>query len=1005
MAPQLQLQPYSEDRYRPQVAAALQCIRTVLDRSRTAQPLGDVPHQYGDKYAVAEGLTTALLAALLDLLGFLGVPRETFRAMVDWAKEGTVTLRLTVDEKCDYRGEKTREVQCGFGMEHHTVLPAFFRKTSHKLFQTVKDHEWGLAVTCTLAVYPGNDPTQAVPIEEWREHATLHTKAKVSPRPEAATRTMEVQLTPLFDFLGPDHHPAVRIDRSHPLCRTPRRNPAVEAALAFGAEVAAWGGGVLRYFADDVLAAANVSSQPFEALWTEPSILPVVPVLVGDGAAEEAAAVPTAEDAAAFLAAFRHQVQQRLEALGRTFPQVVGEEGGLSLATARFLTLTVHALLLFQGYSDAVDSVEDLLRKQLVAAVGHEVQPPELAACMQFHFWRLLRAEYRLEPFAYPVRRPGGSLQGTLAVEAALGPRALPQPIQTITRSYDSRDISFPLSAAAKVCCRGTHFVHAFVAHRFSSDPMPELQLLARARQCCGFVLVVGRLQDKAELQPLAACIVQNQEELRIPLLLEPLPTPKEFRDAIVSLSPEQREFARAIRSMQLEGTVFGVLAIPIVPALEAVLGLQPDALTKEVQLTRDLMALFIEHQIPSDLLAASDAGQPISDPAKALRAVQHSVDSMRKMLDAARHAELTRAREEAAARRLQTDRREAAPVPPPEPPAPQPRTRVQEEVDFVRELMTANIEKILQRGECLDQLADKRDVLVCDGVQFRAAAPKSGRNLGLLGGLAKLGQAVAMPAFAPRPPPFAPTIGGATLHACVDTCSAATSSGSATPPHRIEPAPPQSLVVQQEVQAPIVLADGVGPATPPPAVGSPEAAAGPSAGEAPSSVPPAGDDAPTSPPDAGPAGPGEYTQLPVAMEARLADLDVDHAVRPTTVTPGSPWQFTGQHWARAAATARPIPAEEQPALTAKAMDLLDALSRCGALPLGDAQLHVFLAVTHCFDKTLLEVVVQDSVNPIAAVERTGLIVASVVHATAPATLLHPTHVPRLTEQAAHLFQ
>lgn len=47
----------------------------------------------------------------------------------------------------------------------------------------------------------------------------------------------------------------------------------------------------------------------------------VPPVLVGDGAAEEAAAVPTAEDAAAFLAAFRHQVQQRLEALGRTFPQ------------------------------------------------------------------------------------------------------------------------------------------------------------------------------------------------------------------------------------------------------------------------------------------------------------------------------------------------------------------------------------------------------------------------------------------------------------------------------------------------------------------------------------------------------------------------------------------------------------------------------------------------------------------------------------------------------------
>jgi hypothetical protein len=35
-------------------------------------------------------------------------------------------------------------------------------------------------------------------------------------------------------------------------------------------------------------------------------------------------------------------------------------------------------------------------------------------------------------------------------------------------------------------------------------------------------------------------------DEVTIPLLLEQIPTPKEFRDAIESLSPEQQRFAKA---------------------------------------------------------------------------------------------------------------------------------------------------------------------------------------------------------------------------------------------------------------------------------------------------------------------------------------------------------------------------------------------------------------------------------------------------------------------------
>ena len=55
---------------------------------------------------------------------------------------------------------------------------------------------------------------------------------------------------------------------------------------------------------------------------------------------------------------------------------------------------------------------------------------------------------------------------------------------------------------------------------------------------------------------------------------------------------------------MQLAGTLFAVAVVQIKPALERLLKLPEDALTKEVELCQQLMSLFIEYQIPSDLIS-----------------------------------------------------------------------------------------------------------------------------------------------------------------------------------------------------------------------------------------------------------------------------------------------------------------------------------------------------------------------------------------------------------------
>lgn len=62
-----------------------------------------------------------------------------------------------------------------------------------------------------------------------------------------------------------------------------------------------------------------------------------------------------------------------------------------------------------------------------------------------------------------------------------------------------------------------------------------------------------------------------------------------------------------------------------------------------------------------------------------------------------------------------------------------------------------------------------------------------------------------------------------------------------------------------------------------------------------------------------------------------------------------------------------------------RCFDLLDALTRSGGLSMEGSMLHLVIASTHCFDKSLMDTLVQDNVNPIEKVERSSLIVSSII--------------------------
>jgi len=83
---------------------------------------------------------------------------------------------------------------------------------------------------------------------------------------------------------------------------------------------------------------------------------------------------------------------------------------------------------------------------------------------------------------------------------------------------------------------------------------------------------------------------------------------------------------------LQLSSTLFGVLVIQIKPQLEKLLKIPDDSLTKEIKLTQDLMNLFIDYQIPSDLLSFD--GLETAHVDKKIQRVKHLVSEMMDMIN-----------------------------------------------------------------------------------------------------------------------------------------------------------------------------------------------------------------------------------------------------------------------------------------------------------------------------------------------------------------------------------
>eukprot|EP00534_Pseudo-nitzschia_fraudulenta_P008520 CAMPEP_0201150568 /NCGR_PEP_ID=MMETSP0851-20130426/11673_1 /ASSEMBLY_ACC=CAM_ASM_000631 /TAXON_ID=183588 /ORGANISM="Pseudo-nitzschia fraudulenta, Strain WWA7" /LENGTH=1014 /DNA_ID=CAMNT_0047427253 /DNA_START=66 /DNA_END=3110 /DNA_ORIENTATION=- len=279
----------------------------------------------------------------------------------------------------------------------------------------------------------------------------------------------------------------------------------------------------------------------------------------------------------------------------------------ISSAEAMVFVFCRHVGQVLDRYHQSIQYIEFMLEEQLVAAIGKKVSSDDLDKFMRHHNQKILNPSPN--PFCHTIRRPEHYPDGILSIEEN-GEDASSdkmEPISTHVREISVTDTTeIPLNAATTLELTGKTYLHGWLKHRFGDHvaPSDSIRLNARARQFSSFVLLVGTMTSQNRMVPKDAIILRNKDEVHIPLLLNEIPTATEFKDAIGSLSPEQQRFAKAFRSMQLESSILGVCVVQIKPQLEKLLGLPQDSLTKEMKLTEDLTELFVEYQIPSDLVS-----------------------------------------------------------------------------------------------------------------------------------------------------------------------------------------------------------------------------------------------------------------------------------------------------------------------------------------------------------------------------------------------------------------
>eukprot|EP00284_Hemiselmis_tepida_P013833 CAMPEP_0174915388 /NCGR_PEP_ID=MMETSP1355-20121228/1014_1 /TAXON_ID=464990 /ORGANISM="Hemiselmis tepida, Strain CCMP443" /LENGTH=428 /DNA_ID=CAMNT_0016160263 /DNA_START=265 /DNA_END=1548 /DNA_ORIENTATION=+ len=419
---------FNERQFRARFDKALAEVKAVLDNTRSPVLAEDVQHAYTDKYVLAESTTNSAIAALASTLALVGLTPDLAGKLRGWARDRPVTLRFAAEQRCVFLCESVRTVE-GDSVETTSSTTSRIGQLLHGKESTttttvktkVKEYSWRFTSSYRLEAFPGGAADEAVPLYAPPQGvAELLTRTDQPPRPEVVTsEPLDLNATWLFQNLGEGGEGAFAVDRAAPKCLTPRRNPQADAAADFLRRAQQWCQRTAAFFDRSVFPAlqqAREAQRPDLDALRRAAFVPVLPLLDEGGGAVHL----TLQDVAAIEGHHKACLDEHLRGLAASFP---GEEGALvSAREARLCLLMAHAQRVAAAGVECCDYVENMLRKQVVQAIGKVVTLDDMTNFMAHHARRLYAPQFAPRPFCYDVRRaPGFSPEGSLTIESTPG--------------------------------------------------------------------------------------------------------------------------------------------------------------------------------------------------------------------------------------------------------------------------------------------------------------------------------------------------------------------------------------------------------------------------------------------------------------------------------------------------------------------------------------------------------------------------------------------------------
>ncbi len=827
-------------------------MEAILENTRNPTILGEVDHTYQDKYALVEVVANSGIASYSNALKSIGLDDDIMEKVLNWVHSNqTVVL--------DFNGYMYSKLI----KEEEVTLSVLKNILSIAVDKPTWSYHYSLHLDFALTIRSGDetvhlmDVSESIPFVKTSYHK-LSGKDRHQDHCERVQR--DLNLTYLLRMIT-GRVSKFTIDRYNSDCRTPVCNKNVKQLLDFIHKIHRFAHDVKVFLENahrthqmyDENATTKLNSPP--QISADDIFVPIVPVL------EKNSNMLSVDDLGRLL-------KEHVKTLDSITFAAIDKYKDSKFTSSKSMILQLvsdHITALSEQLYSSIGYIENMLERQLIEAIGKRIDSTDFGKFMKHHNQKFFNGDYAPVPFSRAVHIPGRYPDGVISIEESFDADDS-EPIETLVRkisSNSSRSMVIPIDAATKVELWGDQYLHGWIQHVWENSRGKNHELVARAHQFSSYLLIIGVLGGGGTFIPKEALILKNKDEVIIPLLSEILPSTKEFKNAIASLSPEQQEFAKAFRAMQLESSVFGICVIPLKPQMENLLNLPEGALTKEIQLMEDLMSLFVEYQIPSDLLSFD--GPEDTSGIDRVDAVKGHVAAVLSVIEGEKKKQMMEAKDRA-------------------------KMAAQSEQHGAQKSSSSRAGTLL---------SDFDELMGDDQVTYGAAASKPSTE----------------------------------SHSMPEPMRAFTTEEKDG--YESMEANTREKSNFEQVQASTIH---------------------------------------------------DFTSMPKLIDAKL-DEQSEGALKSTIIK-------TGQLWERRRKENLLLPSqrsylnEEKKSEKNKAIDLLKAISRSGSLPIAKSDLHVIVSVSHCFHKNVLSTVIQDNINPIEQVEKSLLMIGSLIHSVEPPMLL-----------------